>query len=694
MPQLQPLSALLTSWLPPQRRADSFGPNRNVHLASYASACSVIDARVAAVHFSRAEADDPLRQSIERLLARTDNVKMRIWDVAAAKELRDTHLKRQRSAVDAIAFFDGVSAKLTVRGTAVSADLWRKVRNSMSSLARLRACNLTSGFSELHLSILVLTAAGEPFLGGDKTKMNQGAFLPEQINLVYRGRTGAGENIDYVGDDEVVGDAKIKTRAPDILHRDGDGAIDLVGEVKPVGGNGEVDGRRMIFVLRTAADLSRYVAEQADVAAEEWAFVSYGLQVIGVDVEVTMMANVNQELFVNLSLCKINLNTCTVAEFVDYLTLMVGIHEGGAQLKHGVRAALFGDAGSARETVSGAVNKFNSVFQRHVSKSTSVQPPSSPSTAPSLPASRQQFAASDVANGVLLSRMDDRATVRSGDGNFVFKVLHVDGKERARVDALNELRVHALLTRWAPAHVVALLAHFEARVALPGERMARASIVLVMPLGEAVEAGELSDGAEAARCGGELLGALATVHRVGVLHSDVKWSNTLRVGVERRVVLSDFGLSVPLDVDGSATMRCCGTDGYMAPEVSAGVAYSVTTRADVYAAGAALSELAAHARCEPLRALVRAMRADDPSARPSASEALREWQLSVVPALLAPPPVEQPTTVEQPAMEMVASPKSVMLQEQENQQQQPPRAKAVGGARKFGGASVNEVVRK
>jgi hypothetical protein len=245
----------------------------------------------------------------------------------------------------------------------------------------------------------------------------------------------------------------------------------------------------------------------------------------------------------------------------------------------------------------------------------------------------------DVAAGTIVAERGAHTIVRSSDGAAAFKVVPVDVHARSRTDAVNELRVHMLLTRHAREHVVPLLAHFDAHVTLPGQQRSRTCIVSVMPFVESVDVDELRDADEVATCVSELLGALAALHRLGVLHGDVKWSNTLWISgapmqERRRLVLCDFGLSVQLDVDGGATLRRgVGTSDYMAPEVSNGSALSVTASADVYSAGVSLSELAAHAECEALQTLVRSMCAQEPCDRPSASEAQRVWRDSVVRAL-------------------------------------------------------------
>ncbi len=90
---------------------------------------------------------------------------------------------------------------------------------------------------------------------------------------------------------------------------------------------------------------------------------------------------------------------------------------------------------------------------------------------------------------------------------------------------------------------------------------------------------------EAQDIASQFLAGLEAIHKVGLVHRDVKPENIMitRAG---RVVVMDFGLARQQD-SGAGTVA--GTPAYMAPEQSAGL--HVDARADVYAAGVVLAEM-------------------------------------------------------------------------------------------------------
>jgi serine/threonine-protein kinase len=97
---------------------------------------------------------------------------------------------------------------------------------------------------------------------------------------------------------------------------------------------------------------------------------------------------------------------------------------------------------------------------------------------------------------------------------------------------------------------------------------------------------------------GEVCGALAAAHRVGVVHRDVKPDNVFlieKMGETDYVKVLDFGVAKLTAPDGGAPLvstmdgALIGTPVYMSPEQAAG--QPVDHRSDIYAAGVMLYEL-------------------------------------------------------------------------------------------------------
>ena len=88
-----------------------------------------------------------------------------------------------------------------------------------------------------------------------------------------------------------------------------------------------------------------------------------------------------------------------------------------------------------------------------------------------------------------------------------------------------------------------------------------------------------------------VLSALATAHRAGLVHRDVKPENVL-IADDGRVKVADFGLAKAVSTDTQHTATggvLIGTVSYLAPELV--VSGRADARADVYAAGVVLFEL-------------------------------------------------------------------------------------------------------
>ncbi len=112
----------------------------------------------------------------------------------------------------------------------------------------------------------------------------------------------------------------------------------------------------------------------------------------------------------------------------------------------------------------------------------------------------------------------------------------------------------------------------------------------------------------------QLLQALTAVHRVGLVHRDVKPGNLLldATGTERpHLRLTDFGIAAAIDDPRMTRVgEVIGTPGYLAPEAAAGA--DPDPRQDLYAAGLVALELITGAKISPLRPEVPSAVRDSP----------------------------------------------------------------------------------
>ena len=144
---------------------------------------------------------------------------------------------------------------------------------------------------------------------------------------------------------------------------------------------------------------------------------------------------------------------------------------------------------------------------------------------------------------------------------------------------------------------------------------------------EYVDAGTLADRLAANRAdevdprrlARELLGALALIHRAGVVHRDVKPSNVL-LGQGGRARLTDFGIAEPRDATKlTRTGEVIGTFKYMAPEVRRGE--PATPASDLYSCGVLLAETLEGTRAPEVAALAAQLTHADLAQRPASAEA-------------------------------------------------------------------------
>ncbi|HEX5762735.1 MAG TPA: serine/threonine-protein kinase [Solirubrobacterales bacterium] len=128
-------------------------------------------------------------------------------------------------------------------------------------------------------------------------------------------------------------------------------------------------------------------------------------------------------------------------------------------------------------------------------------------------------------------------------------------------------------------------------------------------------------GVDADRLARELLGAVAHIHRAGILHRDVKPQNVL-LAPDGSAKLIDFGIALPQDATSlTRTGNLLGTARYVAPEVMSGE--PATERSDLYSCGLVLQDCLADQPSRPLAGLVERLAHPEPGRRPaSAAEAL------------------------------------------------------------------------
>jgi serine/threonine-protein kinase len=86
----------------------------------------------------------------------------------------------------------------------------------------------------------------------------------------------------------------------------------------------------------------------------------------------------------------------------------------------------------------------------------------------------------------------------------------------------------------------------------------------------------------------QVLDALTSAHRQGVIHQDVKPANIM-LTAEQRVKVGDFGISRIMTVETMTVFSTVGTPSYMSPEQCRGDL--VDARSDLFSAGATLFEM-------------------------------------------------------------------------------------------------------
>jgi hypothetical protein len=110
-------------------------------------------------------------------------------------------------------------------------------------------------------------------------------------------------------------------------------------------------------------------------------------------------------------------------------------------------------------------------------------------------------------------------------------------------------------------------------------------------LAQRLSAGRIEDVGEAVGIARQLLDGLAAVHRLGVVHRDLKPGNVL-FDAAGQAVVTDFGLARPEQAEPLTSANAVlGTPSYMAPEQAAGQLDKVGPWTDLYALGVILYQM-------------------------------------------------------------------------------------------------------
>jgi serine/threonine-protein kinase len=86
----------------------------------------------------------------------------------------------------------------------------------------------------------------------------------------------------------------------------------------------------------------------------------------------------------------------------------------------------------------------------------------------------------------------------------------------------------------------------------------------------------------------QVLGALSSAHKQGVIHQDIKPGNIM-LAPDKQVKVGDFGISRIMNVETTTIFSTIGTPSYMSPEQCRGD--DVDGRSDLFSAGATLFEM-------------------------------------------------------------------------------------------------------
>lgn len=199
--------------------------------------------------------------------------------------------------------------------------------------------------------------------------------------------------------------------------------------------------------------------------------------------------------------------------------------------------------------------------------------------------------------------------------------------KRVRVDSRDEKS----LRREAQIYNKLLNHEFDHVLAVHGVERDEASMALVL---EFADGGTLTERVpdrgmpvrEVRDIAEQICTGIAELHRLGVVHRDLKPHNVLRHSA--RWKLADFGIARDVRVQGTTTFKGAGTDGYGAPEQMFGT--EAEASADIYSFGKIVTFMLTR-QTDPDRIpapawqlFVHACTSRSPDARPSADDVLKQ----------------------------------------------------------------------
>lgn len=185
------------------------------------------------------------------------------------------------------------------------------------------------------------------------------------------------------------------------------------------------------------------------------------------------------------------------------------------------------------------------------------------------------------------------------------KILHEKNGQR-RQELLNEARNQAQMS------ISCIPAVYDAfsqgpQVFIVMEWVKGASLLSLLEKG-------IPKGEDRAALAGSIIAALAGLHKLGFAHRDFKPANIL-VSPDSSIFLVDFGFSKKVGEGGQSMIGIVkGTPAYMAPEIWQGRANVDFMKADLYALGKVIQELAPGPEWE---SLIQPLLAIQPEARPA-----------------------------------------------------------------------------